>query len=161
VEFIPEGSLKKFLLPNIFQKAGLVLAIAGIIFTYLRFGAGIKPGFLDTSVFAFYSSYFDTKYFQVIQNNISEEICGITMLAGFFFIAFSREKNEMDHYWNYRLKALLLSIYLSMAYLMISFFFVFGLAFFNLLSLYIILPLLLYSLLFRYYLLKERFSKAD
>jgi hypothetical protein len=156
VDFLPAGSLKKYLLPNIFQTAGLVLAIAGIVMTYLRFGAGIKPGFLDVKVFAFYSTYFDTKYFRIIDNNIGEEVCGITLLLGLFLVAFSREKNEKEHFWIYRLKAFILATYCSVAFLLLSFFFVYGLAFFNMLSLYIILPLLFYSLIFRYFMVKDR-----
>lgn len=155
------GSLKKYFLPNIFQKVGFVLFAAGAIFTYLRFGAGIKPGFLNAKVFAFYSTYFDTKYFKFIDNNISEEICGLAVLVGIFLIAFSREKFEKDHYWALRLKSFILASYLSLVFLLLIFFFVFGLAFFNLLSLYIILPFLLYTLIFRFYLFKERFTPPD
>jgi hypothetical protein len=156
VEFSSASSFKKYLLPNYFQTAGLVLTVAGIVMTYLRFGTGIKPGFLDVRVFAFYSSYFDTKYFRFIDNNISEEICGITLLAGLFFIAFSSEKREQDHFWIYRLKSFILSAYCSALFLLISFLFVFGLAFINMLSLYIILPLFLYSVIFRYYVVRDR-----
>ena len=156
MEFSPAGIFKKYLLPNYFQTAGLVLAAAGIVMTYLRFGSGIKPGFLDVRVFAFYSSYFDTKYFRFIDNNISEEICGITLLTGLFFIAFSKEKTEQDHFWTFRLKSFILSAYCSALFLLLSFLFVFGLAFFNMLSLYIILPLFIYSVIFRYFLIKDR-----
>ena len=152
------GSLKKYFLPNVFQKAGLVLVIAGAVFTYLRFGAGIKPGFLNTKVYAVYSTYFDTKYFRFIDNNISEEICGLTILIGLFLVAFSREKHEKEQYWEYRLKSFILSSYLSLVFLLLTFVFVFGIAFFNILSIYIILPLLIYILIFRYYLYKERIS---
>jgi uncharacterized membrane protein len=158
VELTSAGSFKKYFLPNFFQKAGLVLVIAGAVFTYLRFGAGIKPGFLNTKVYAFYSTYFDTKYFRPIDNNISEEICGLTMLIGLFLVAFSREKLEKEHYWEFRLKSFILSSYLSLVFLLFTFVFVFGIAFFNILSIYIILPLLLYIMIFRYYLHKERTS---
>ena len=158
---LPASNLKKYLLPNIFQTAGLVLAIAGIVMTYLRFGAGIKPGFLDVKVFAFYSTYFDTRYFRIIDNNFGEEVCGITLLLGLFLVAFSREKNEKEHFWIFRLKAFILATYCSVAFLLLSFFFVYGLAFFNMLSLYIILPLLSYSLIFRYYMVKDRHSSSS
>lgn len=144
-------------MPHFFQVAGLVLTIAGLIMTYLRFGAGYKPGFLDVKVFAIWSTYFDTKYLQVINNNIGEEVCGITTLLGVFLLAFSREKYEQDHYWIYRLKAFILAAYCSVIYLLFSFFFIYGLAFFNMLTLYIILPLVFYTLFFRYFLIKERY----
>lgn len=148
--------LRRYFLPNIFQPVGLVLTIAGSLFTYLRFGAGIKPDFLNARVFAFYSTYFDTKYFKVIDNNLGEEICGITLLIGLFLIAFSKEKHEQDHYWEFRLRAFIITTYLSNLFLVISFIFVFGLAFFNMLSLYIVLPLLVYSLIFRYLIIQDR-----
>jgi hypothetical protein len=161
VENPSSGNFNRFLLPNIFQVVGLVLTAAGLSMTYLRFGAGYKPGFMDVKVFAFWSTYFDTKYFQVINNNVGEEVCGITTLLGVFLFAFAREKDEKDHYWGYRMKAFILTAYCSVIFLLASFLFIYGLAFFNMLILYIILPMVLYAIFFRYYLFKERYRSRS
>ena len=151
--------LKKLFLPHPFQWVGWIMSVAGIILAYLRFGIGIKPDFLEINVFAIYSTYFDSKYFQVIQNNISEEICGITVVVGLFFLAFSREKKEEERFWDYRLKALMISLYVSTLFLLLTFFFFFGLAFVTLLTIYMILPQVIYIAVFRLQLYNNRRMK--
>jgi glycerol uptake facilitator-like aquaporin len=148
--------LKKLMLPHAFQVAGWFMSFTGVIFTYLRFGLGIKPEWLKFNVFAIYSTYFDSKYFQVIENNISEEICGIVLLTGLFFLAFSKERNEKEHFWNYRLKALMISLYASTLFLLLSFLFFYGLAFMSVLTVYMVLPLIIYIIIFRLLLYRDR-----
>ncbi|MDP2424136.1 MAG: hypothetical protein U1C46_01245 [Bacteroidales bacterium] len=121
--------ISKYLFPHYFKFIGLVLALAGAIFSYIRFGLGIKPDFLDTKVFAIHAVYFKTSYFTHISNNISEEIAGVFLLAGLFFIAFSKEKTESPHYWLLRLKALLIAVYLNTAIVFLAFIFIYGMSF--------------------------------
>ena len=78
-----------WLLPRFFRFIGIFLTLAGIVLTILRFWAGIKPDFLEMKVFVIYSAYLETHEFSLITNNISEEICGIVLLLGLFFLAFS------------------------------------------------------------------------
>ena len=137
---------------------GYVLAAAGFIFAYLRFGMGFKPDFLKFKVFAFYSTYFDTKYFRFIDNNFSEEICGILIVAGLFLIAFSRERKELDHFWYFRVKSFILAGWISVSLIIFSFLFIYGIAFLNLLSILIFMPLLIYIIIFKIFILNERIS---
>lgn len=150
--------MKKFLLPHRFQIIGFVLTVGGLVISLLRFGIGIKPWFFNVNVFAIYSSYFDTMYFTVINNNISEEISGITLLTGLLLLALSREKKEQEHYAYLRLRAFLVAIYCTTALLLLTFLFVYGVAFFYALTLHAFLPLIIYSLTFRYYLVKDHLS---
>ena len=147
----PKGSgLDKLLLPSWCRIAGIVLVIIGLVFTWLHFVMGIKPGFLDVRVFALHSEYFDVKNLMVISNNISEEICGILLFTGLFFIAFGREKREREEFWQIRLKAFLLAFYISSSIMIISFLFLYGLGFIKLVFLNIYIPLTLYIVFFRY-----------
>lgn len=132
------------------------MSLCGAMMVYLRFGLGIKPDFLEINVFAVYSKYFDTKYFSMIQNNISEEIGGVILLLGLFFLAFSKEKTEKEHYWKLRLNALLLSVYGYSAFLLFSLLFIYGIAFVSVMNIYIVLPLVLYIILFRFQLIRDR-----
>lgn len=152
----PGFNAEKILLNTKFRIVGMVITVTGVLFSYLHFGRGIKPDFLETKVFAIYSSYFDTKYFQVIPNNISEELCGILLLTGLFLIAFAREKKEEPHFNDLRFKALILTFYSSAAILFFSFIFIFGLGFMKVVILNIYIPLVLYILLFRYQLFLDR-----
>jgi hypothetical protein len=156
---VSEGNLKRLLLPHGYRIAGYITTLAGLIMVYLHFGRGFKPGFLDTHVFAVYSSYFDTKYFQVISNNLIEELCGISLLTGIFFIAFAKEKQEEDHYWTLRFKALLYSAYTATTILIFSFVFTFGVGFLKVAILNIYIPLIFYILIFRFLLYRDRRSQ--
>jgi hypothetical protein len=157
----PGRHFSRFLLPHPLQKIGVMLAVAGLVWVYLRFGAGFKPSFLNWKVFAFYSTYFDTKYFRVIDNHVGEEIGGLMVIIGLFLAAFSREKNEYEGLWNFRVTALLVTSYASVAFLILAFLFVYGLAFFNVLSVYMIIPALVYLAVFRFLIFKNRRNLSE
>jgi hypothetical protein len=148
----------KLLLPPVFRITGIILALAGAIAGFLRFGKGIKPDFLDVKVFAVYSVYFDTKYFSIIGNNISEEISGLLLLTGLFFFSFAREKNENANLWIFRVKAFLIAMYINTAILFLSFIFIYGIGFFFILSVNLFSLLIIYNLFFRYFLYRYRKS---
>ena len=156
MEHQPDGGVKKYLLPHFFQPAGLIIFLAGIVFSVLRFSVGIKPKFLDVKVFAFWSMYLDTKYFKPISNNIGEEICGFVTVLGLVLIAFSREKTEMEHFSGIRLKAFIIAGYAWAVIILASFWLIYGIAFVNFMSLNLVLPLLLYMLIFRILLHVDR-----
>jgi hypothetical protein len=137
----------------------MIMTLGGIVAGFLRFGIGIKPDFLEIKVFAIYSIYFKTKYFSIIGNNISEEIAGILLLTGLFFISFAREKNETSNLWPLRIKALLIAIYINTTLLFLSFIFVFGLGFFFLLSVNLFSLFIIYNLFFRYFI--YRYHKSS
>lgn len=149
-----------YLLPHSFQVVGLIMALAGFISAFLRFVAGIKPEFLDVKVFAVHSSYFDTKTFTVIGNNISEEICAFLLLTGFFLLTVSAEKTEKEEWGPLRLKSFLVSVYVSTLLLCLSVIFIFGMGFIGVLSVNLFLLLLIYNLYFHYslYKLKKKLS---
>ena len=151
----------KFLLPPGFRITGLVLALAGILTGFLRFSRGIKPAFLDVKVFAVYSVYFDTKYFSIIGNNISEEVCGLLLLSGLFFMTFARERKELPGLWFVRIRAFLLAFYVNTVFLVVSFIFVYGLGFVFILSFNLFSFMLFYNILFAFYRYKHRNSFPD
>jgi hypothetical protein len=161
VEGFSEDFHGKLLLPSGFRIAGFVLAMTGVIAGYLRFGAGIKPNFLDVKVFAIYSVYFETKHFSIIGNNISEEISGVLILTGLFFFSFAREKNEDSALWIFRFKALILSVYINTVLLLISVIFIYGLGFIYILSINLFSLLIFYNLIFRYFLYRYRKALSD
>jgi hypothetical protein len=116
---------------------GWALLIPGIISAIIRF-------------------YFGLKYFTLIENNYSEEITGLLLFLGLFFIAFSKEKIENDKISSIRLRALILSFFINSFMIIISLLFVFGLGFvqFMLINLYSLI--VVYIIVFRFYLFKYR-----
>jgi hypothetical protein len=148
--------MRQLLLPYSFKKAGYLLAIFGLISSYVRFGLGIKPDFLEIKTFAIYSSIFKTVWFSIVNNNISEEICAILLLSGLLMTAFSREKNEQDGYDAIRTRSIFLSVYLSYLLLFISILFVYGIGFLTILSANMFSLLVIYILLSRYFFYRFR-----
>jgi hypothetical protein len=139
------------LLPHRYKYIGLGLLVPSLIFLYMFAYRGIKPDFLDVNVFAVWSKYFETKYFTVIENNISEEITLVFLLISLCFIAFARVSEENEATMQMRFKALLLATYINTALLILSVFFVYGIAFVSIVFMNIVSALLLYIIIFNVY----------
>lgn len=151
--------LVDLLFPKYFRWIGGVLAFLGALLTYLRFILHFDPKILECKVFAIYSAYFKTRYFAVIENNITEELCGVLLLSGLFLIAFSKGKIEKPAYMEIRFRALAWSIIASTVIVLLSFIFIYGTGFIGVLVLNIFLPLIIYNVLF--FVLLYRFESKQ
>ena len=118
-----------FLLPRNFRFVGIFFLIVGFILGIARFKYGFKPDLLDFKMFAFYSSYIESKYMEIVRNNMGEELTGFFIVTGLFFIAFAREAEESELTQMLRLKAFFLAAYLNFFFLLFALFFTFGFAF--------------------------------
>jgi hypothetical protein len=118
-----------YLLPWVFKYLSLVLLIPGVILFYIRFIQDIEYKFLDWKVFAIHSKFIETKSWTFIQNNMSEEIIGIFLLVGLYFLAFSREKVETEKTNEIRLQSFLLTIFINTILLVLSNLLFFGFSF--------------------------------
>lgn len=141
---------KLFLLPNKSKIVGGIFLGIGIALAVVRFSCGIKPEFLHVSVFSIYSTFLETKYFSVITNNIFEEIVGLFVLIGLFMIAFSKEKDENDKVQMIRLSSMYLSVFINTLLLGLAFFFVYGLAFVEMMVLNLYSILIIFLIIFRF-----------
>jgi hypothetical protein len=144
------------LLPGTFRFAGILIFLAGIFFGVIRFYFGVKPDMLDLKPFAFYSSYIENKYMQFIGNNLSEEIVSLLILCGLFLIAFSRDKVENELKAFLRIKALYLTAYAQLIFLILSILFTFGFAFVYMLMANMVFPIIFFLLSFRIFLFIHR-----
>jgi hypothetical protein len=136
------------LLPTGFKPVGFLLLFFGAVLGMVRFRYGIKPSLLDMKPFALYSSYIESKYLQFIGNNMSEEVVGLLLLVGLFFIAFSRDRIESELKAVWRHRALYLSFLIQMVYWVLAFLLTYGFAFVYALMGGIYVSLLAFILLF-------------
>jgi hypothetical protein len=150
-----------FLMPRNLRFLGIIFIVLGLILGISRFYFGNKPDMLEMKMFAFSSSYLDTKYMEIVRNNLSEEITGFFLVAGLFLIAFSREKEENEQKNNLRLKAFYITAYLNFLFLLVSLFFTFGFAFIYMLIANMGISLLSYIVVFRTLLLQNHSIKSD
>lgn len=146
----------KLLLPRWFRIAGIILFTAGVAMSIVRFGFGYKPNFLETKVFVVYAAYLQSSEFRVITNNISEEICGITLLLGLFFMAFSRFREETAGLWAIRTKAFVYSMYTVTGLLLFCTMFIYGWGFLMVMTANLFLYLFAYNLFFYILYLRNR-----
>jgi hypothetical protein len=145
-----------FLLPRFFRKAGIIFFIAGVILGVARFQFGYKPHFLDMKPFAFYSSYLQSRYMEVVRNNMAEEFTGFFLVCGLFFIAFAKEKEENGITSAFRLKAFFIAFYLDFLFMLVSLFFTFGFAFLYMLMVNMGVALIAYIVAFQLLLFINR-----
>lgn len=146
----------RILLPRYFRFIGLVLFIASSVMNLVRFGYGYKPEWLETKVFVVYAAYLQTSGFRFITNNISEEICGITMILSLLFLGFSKFRNESAETWKIRTRALVLSVYTTMGILIFCLMFIYGWGFLMVMTANLALPFLVYVIFL--YLLYYRYK---
>lgn len=149
--------LTSILFPRKFKFIGIILCIIGTILGIVRFYFGIKLKLFDVNVFAIYSQYFETNYFKVISNHISEELTALFLITGLLMLCFSQEKNENDNLNQIRLKSLIISIYLNTGIILISLIFIYGLIFINIIVLNLISPFIIYLITFNW--LKHKYNR--
>lgn len=147
---------KDLLLPVVFRTIGSILLIPGIILYIIRFPLGKSVKYLNIKVFAIYSQYLDSNYFVWLEHNITQELCGIFLLTGLMFIAFSREKKESGFTRAFRIRSFILSFYFNCTFLIAALLFTYGIAFLEMIMFNMISGLLFYIIVFRYYCIKYR-----
>jgi drug/metabolite transporter (DMT)-like permease len=140
---------------------GIFFFILGIILGVARFRYGFKPDMLDMKIFAFSSSYLETKYMEFVRNNMSEEFTGFFLVAGLFLIAFSREKIENEMKNRLRLKAFFIAAYLNFLFLLVSLFFTYGFAFIYMSIANMGISMLAYILVFQVLLRQKNQLETD
>lgn len=143
-------------MPNNIRIYGWVILLFGLILGVIRFYFGIKPEFLNIKVFAVYSKYFETNYFKVIENHVSEELTALLILVGLFVISFTKEKIENESVSVIRYKSFILTFYINTQIIVLSFLFVYGFGFINILVINVFSPFIIYIILSRYFLSKIR-----
>lgn len=136
---------------------GLALMVLALLFAYLYFWGG-KPEVFNIKIFAIVTTYLETRYFVVSQTNILDELAAILLISGIVLFSFSKEKNEKKYFESLRIKALINAMYLTIAFWLLSFLFIYGMAIFIVSFSVFIVFLIMYNLCFRYYLLKDKKS---
>jgi hypothetical protein len=137
------------LLPHAFRFPGFILLGAGSVFGIMRFWFDVKPKFLHMKVYAVYSEYLGEKYMHFIRDNMSEELVGVLLVLGTWLVAFSRDKYETDENAVLRNRALHISAWLQMVFLLFSLLLTYGIAFLYMLMMYMLLLPACYFIIYR------------
>ena len=148
-------------MPRNFRFVGIIFFILGVLLGIARFKYGFKPDSLDLEMFAFYSSYLESKYMEIIRNNLCEEITGFLIFAGLFLIAFSREVEENYQMNALRLKSFFITAYLNFLFLLTTLFFTYGFAFVYMTMVNMCFGLLVYIIVFQTLKFRNRLKQSD
>lgn len=119
-----------YLFPNKFKKLGWAILIPVTVFGILDLFFDYEPQFLNVDVLSLFGSGFGKNhFFEIIQNNIFNEILGILMIVSGLLVAFSKEKVEDEFIAKIRLESLVWSVYVNYGILLIALIFIYGIPF--------------------------------
>ena len=140
--------MNNFLLPYKCKWIGAALIFSGLVGLVFYLWFDFR---LILPVFAVFSSFLETKMFTTFRTNFADELILLTLLAGFFLSAFSKEKTESEILDKIRAKALSKAIFTNVAFLIFSILFIYGNGFLailllNLFSLFIFYMIFLFFL---------------
>ncbi len=135
--------------PFYLKKWSFPLIIIGIA-CLSAYQKGIKPEWMNVKVFAVASTYLENRYLQIVQTNFMDEIGFICLISGIVLLIFTQEKNEELVYNEYRLKAFIVSIKITLSIWLVSYLVFFGFIIFPISMLMFLIFLVVYYACFRY-----------
>lgn len=121
-----------FLIPNRYKKIGWIILIPSIIIGVWATVFEIEPTFLDWKVPAIFIDEFlgEKKFIGITKNNMLNEIMGVLVIISSMMVAFSKEKVEDEYISKIRLESLAWSVYFNQTVLLLSFLFIYDIAFY-------------------------------
>ncbi len=144
--------MTKFLFPHSCKRVGWWILIPAAILGILLVFELINFGLLDnTKAFAVYSDEFlgKTVFFDMVENNISDEIIGILFIIGALLVAFSKEKEEDEFIAKIRMESLVWATHINYGILIFCMLFFYGTGFYFVMLFNMFTILILFIL--RYY----------
>ena len=139
--------MNKFLFPYPWKWVGAVLVLIGLagLVYYIFFDFQ-----LILPVFAVISSFLETRLFTIVRTNIADELIMVTLLAGFFLLAFSKERKEEERFDQLRFRAWVRSVQVNSLLLFVSILFFYGNGFLGVLLVNLVSTFIWYLVLFRF-----------
>ncbi|BCY29027.1 hypothetical protein [Flavobacterium okayamense] len=155
-----------FLFPNQFKIVGWILFVPSLIISIL---ATILEWNIDEyfniKVFAIYNDEFfqknSSKFFQIIENSISDELLTFALIIGGILIGFSKLKSEDEMIGKIRYESLVWATYFNYTMLLLFTAFMYGISFLNVLFYNTFTLLLFFIIRFHYMIYKLNKQNSD
>ncbi|TYA54351.1 hypothetical protein [Formosa maritima] len=148
-----------YLLPYKYKPIGWLLFVLGIIFGIFLITKDYDIDFLNVHVLSIFNESLLGKnplnFFQIIDNDISDEIASIAIILGGLILGFSKEKIEDEYVYKLRKDSLVWAIIFNYIVLLIAIIFVYDLTFFHVLVFNMFTPLFFYIIRFNFLKLKS------
>lgn len=151
------------LLPNKYKLFGWCLlipaTIVGVILTFTGFEAFPIKG----TVFAIFNDeiFGKSQFMAFIETNVTNTVTGILFIIGAMLVSFSKEKMEDEFISKLRLSSLLWAVWVNYFLLLLSFVFVYGGAFLNVMVYNMFTILIIFIIRFNYILYKNSKTMSD
>ncbi|WP_217495841.1 hypothetical protein [Mangrovivirga cuniculi] len=124
-----------YLLPHQYKRIGWFIFLPSCILGFLVLAFDFKPEWLDLHLPAIFIDDFVNSrkaLIGIVESNFLDELCGILIIVGGLFVAFSKEKNEDEYISKIRLNSLVWATYVNYAVLLVAIVFVYDFSFFGL-----------------------------
>lgn len=143
------------------KKAGLLSLCLGIILGFIYLFFDKEPDILNISVLSIIDQPIvgDVGYFNLVANNIFDELILLLLILGGALIAFTREKVEDELIAKIRLDSLVWAVYANYLILILAIIFIYGLPFLWVMVFNIFTTLIIFLLKFNLALRKLRKSQ--
>jgi len=117
----------KFLFPHRYRWIGWAAAVPAAVIMILNLYFEFGFGFLHYRESAWVQDSLDGPFlFSLHAHNFTREVAAIVLILGLLMIAFSRERVEDERTMKLRLEALLWSVYLNTALILLAIIFTYG-----------------------------------
>lgn len=133
------------MIPYRYKPVGVLLLLTGVFFSVIYFVHRVD---WSVPVFAIISSYMETGFFKVLNNNIFEELIMLSYLSGFMIIAFSNEKEENHLIRKIRAESWQKAVLINSLFLIASILFVYGTGFIGIVFANLVLVYAIYLVIF-------------
>lgn len=151
------------LLPNRYKTLGWYLLIPAILVGMVLIIFDYDAFAVNTKAFAIYSDeiFSKSKSFQCIETNITPTLIGLLFIIGALLVAFSKEKSEDEYISSLRLTSLQWAILVNYVLLFLSFLFIYGLGFINVMVYNMFTVLIIFIARFNYVLFLSKKSASN
>lgn len=153
----------RILFPNYFKRVGWMILIPATILGILSVFEILEFDFLEnTKVFAIIGTdnfFGSTSFFNVIKNNIADELIGLLFIIGAILVAFSKEKHEDEFIAKIRLESLVWATYVNYAILAFCMIFFYSISFFYVMIFNMFTVLIFFIIRYYYMLYKSNNSQ--
>ncbi|TNE53690.1 MAG: hypothetical protein EP338_10590 [Bacteroidetes bacterium] len=120
-----------FLFPHKFKRIGWILFVPALVLAgMLLFKESLIEWKIQVFAFIDIPIMAETQYFQLVENNIADEVCSILLIISIFLITFSREKVEDEYIAKIRMESLIWACYVNYGILLLAVLFVYGIGFY-------------------------------
>ena len=153
----------KLLLPNKYKLIGWCLLIPATILGLVLSFTDFEAFPIKAKAFAIFNKEImgKTQFLTFIETNITNTVVGALFIVGAMLVGFSKEKSEDEFIAKLRLSSLLWAVWVNYILLLLSFLFVYELAFLTVMMYNMFTVLIIFIVRFNYILYKNSKSVSD